>query len=146
MQPFPTFQNYCNYPTQNIPTQSNPIYPYGSMMQPVATPGIAGKYVNDFSEINANDVPMDGRVAVFPKGDMSEIAVKNWESNGTIHTTVFKPVLSTEGNKNTSSETKGEYGAFNDVLQGIQNDIKMLTEKIDRIGKPVKSKKETEDE
>lgn len=144
MQPYPTFQNYYNYPTQNMPTQSNQIYPYGVQMQ--STLGIAGKYVNDFNEINANDVPMDGRVAVFPKSDMSEIIVKNWESNGTIRTTAFKPILSAEGNKNTSEEDKGNYGAFDETLKGIQSDIKMLTEKIDRIGRPVKSKKEAEDE
>lgn len=136
---------YPNY-MPNYQSQNAPIYPYGQTAPQNSFYGIAGKTVNDFNEINANDVPMDGRVAIFPKGDLSEIAVKNWESNGTIRTTVFKPILPQEGSNGMSETFKGEYGAFGEVLKGIQDDIKMLTEKIDKIGKPSKAKKETEDD
>lgn len=55
--------------------------------------GLNGKMVDVVDQITANDVPMDGSVAIFPKKDMSEIYLKSWTPNGTIATVVFKPVL-----------------------------------------------------
>lgn len=64
------------------------------IQQPQMTPiGINGKIVPSVENITANDVPMDGSVAFFPKQDMSEIYAKSWNSDGTIRTIVFKPVL-----------------------------------------------------
>lgn len=44
--------------------------------------GIAGRYVNDFNEITANDVPMNGSPAIFAKNDRSEIQMREWSPNG----------------------------------------------------------------
>ena len=74
---------------------------YQQNLQPAQMPGtypqqpqgIIGRAVNDFSEITANDVPMDGRSAVFPKNDMSEIQVRTWGNDGKIITTSYKPIL-----------------------------------------------------
>ena len=74
---------------------------YQQNLQPAQIPGtypqqpqgIIGRSVNDFSEITANDVPMDGRSAVFPKNDMSEIQVRTWGNDGKIITTSYKPIL-----------------------------------------------------
>ena len=74
---------------------------YQQNLQPAQIPGtypqqpqgIIGRAVNDFSEITANDVPMDGRSAVFPKNDMSEIQVRTWGNDGKIITTSYKPIL-----------------------------------------------------
>ena len=74
---------------------------YQQNLQPAQIPvtypqqpqGIIGRPVNDFSEITANDVPMDGRSAVFPKNDMSEIQVRTWGNDGKIITTSYKPIL-----------------------------------------------------
>ena len=38
--------------------------------------GINGRIVQAVENINANEVPMDGSMAFFPKQDMSEIYVK----------------------------------------------------------------------
>lgn len=70
------------------------------MQMPVS---LNGKIVPSVEVITANDVPMDGSVAVFPKQDMSEIYVKFWENNGTIRTIVFKPIL--EQNPTNLSQT-----------------------------------------
>lgn len=48
--------------------------------------GLNGKMVDAVEQITANDVPMDGSVAIFPKKDMSEIYLKSWTPNGTIAT------------------------------------------------------------
>lgn len=53
--------------------------------------GINGRIVQAVENINANEVPMDGSMAFFPKQDMSEIYVKGWNANGTINTIVYKP-------------------------------------------------------
>ena len=74
---------------------------YQQNLQPAQMPGtypqqpqgIIGRTVNDFSEITANDVPMDGRSAIFPKNDMSEIQVRTWGNDGKIITTSYKPIL-----------------------------------------------------
>ena len=74
---------------------------YQQNLQPAQMPGtypqqpqgIIGRSVNDFSEITANDVPMDGRSAVFPKNDMSEIQVRTWGNDGKIIATSYKPIL-----------------------------------------------------
>ena len=59
------------------------------MSQQIA--GINGRIVQAVENINANEVPMDGSMAFFPKQDMSEIYVKGWNANGTINTIVYKP-------------------------------------------------------
>lgn len=52
--------------------------------------GINGRIVQAVENINANEVPMDGSMAFFPKQDMSEIYVKGWNADGTIRTIVYK--------------------------------------------------------
>lgn len=72
---------------------SNPIYGnYGQQVQQPAQQmqiGISGKYVNDFNEINASDIPMNGP-AIFAKNDRSEIQLREWNPNGQIVTTSYK--------------------------------------------------------
>lgn len=53
--------------------------------------GINGRIVQAVENINANEVPMDGSMAFFPKQDMSKIYVKGWNADGTIRTIVYKP-------------------------------------------------------
>lgn len=61
------------------------------VMQPQVKP-LTGKVVQALEAITANDVPMDGSVAFFPKQDLSEIYIKSWNADGTIRTMTFKPV------------------------------------------------------
>ena len=74
---------------QRMPQQEQ----FQNISQPVQA-GINGKIVSDMNAIAANDVPMDGSVAIFPKNDLSEIYAKQWASDGKISTVVFKPVQS----------------------------------------------------
>ena len=57
------YMNYGNY-----------YQPYGALQPQIqnqfAQSGIAGRVVNDFSEVVANDVPMNGTYAFFVKNDM----------------------------------------------------------------------------
>lgn len=93
MQPFvnPNYFNpYQNYMNYNNPysVQNNLGQSYQQQVQ-----SIAGRSVNSFEEIVANDVPMDGRSALFPKNDLSEIQVRQWSADGKIQVTTYKPFL-----------------------------------------------------
>ena len=71
---------------QQIPVQQ-PL-----QMQYIQQPQMIGRYVNDFAEVTANDVPMDGRSAVFVKSDLSEIQTRAWSADGKIIPITFRPV------------------------------------------------------
>ena len=103
-----TYQNFYSQMSNYGQMMPNPymdrmaqLQQYQQNLQPAQIPvtypqqpqGIIGRSVNDFSEITANDVPMDGRSAIFPKNDMSEIQVRTWGNDGKIITTSYKPIL-----------------------------------------------------
>lgn len=94
---------------------------------------LSGRTVNNFSEITANDVPMTGGFAVFPKADLSEIEVRQWNANGTISARSFKPVLADDGINNQSAENNGSVGISDtfttEILSRLENIEKMLTKK-----------------
>ena len=68
--------------------------------------GINGRMVAAVEQIAANDVPMDGSVAFFPKQDLTEIYAKQWGADGSIKTVVYKPYTepkNSQGIKNTEN-------------------------------------------
>ena len=64
--------------------QNQPLFNQQQGIQPQQQAGLNGKVVQAVEQITANDVPMDGSVAVFPKQDMSEIYTKSWNADVTI--------------------------------------------------------------
>lgn len=117
---------------------SNPMFGnYGNqqpMQQPMQQIGISGRYVNDFSEITANDIPMNCP-AIFAKNDRSEIQIREWNPNGQIVSTSYRAVV--EPQKKEFSTT--------DFLEPLFVRLAELEEKIDKIGKPsTRAKKEGE--
>lgn len=102
-----------------------------------------GKMVESIDMVKATDIPMDGSTYYFPKADGSMVFAKRWLPNGTTEVTSYKPYLEENEPKpsNVSSEDiKTQFGAFCEVLEGIQNDLKVLNDKVDRISKPAKQK------
>ena len=93
MQPYVN-PNYFNpYMNLNNPYQNyNNLYSSQNNLQQQVQ-SISGRVVNSFEEIVANDVPMDGRSALFPKNDLSEIQVRQWSADGKIQVTTYKPIL-----------------------------------------------------
>lgn len=90
--------------------------------QPMQAPGIIGRVVNDFSEITANDVPMNGNAAFFPKVDGSELQVRSWASNGTIQTIVYKPVLE-KNQAEAANIPQMDFNALNEDVRALREDI-----------------------
>lgn len=132
----PAYQNY--YPGMMY-------QPNYAMPPQVQTATVPGKIVNDFNEVMANDVPLDGRVAVFMKNDYSEMQARSWQPDGTIRTVRFTAAIPQAKNEPQVEQKTPEMANF-DVLNGIAEQIATLNEKIDRLSKPAKVKKEVADE
>ena len=106
-----------------------------------------GKIVESVDMVKATDIPMDGNMYYFPTADGSLIFGKQWLANGQTRILTFKPVLDDNPNTLSQNEEKLNFEVLGQVLEGIQSDIKTLTEKLDKISKPTRVKKEvTEDE
>lgn len=108
---------------------------------------VISKVVENIDMVKVADIPMDGNMYYFPKADGTEIYTKQFGMDGRTRILTFKPVLDENPNNLPSEEEKLKIDTFNDVLMGIQKDIKELTEKVDKITKPSRTKKEVvEDE
>ena len=108
---------------------------------------VISKVVENIDMVKVADIPMDGNMYYFPKADGTEIYTKQFGMDGRTRILTFKPVLDENPNNSPNEEEKMKIDAFNDVLMGIQKDIKELTEKVDKITKPSRTKKEVvEDE
>lgn len=144
MQPYPTVQSYGYSPYWMNGQNPNNYYNYA----PVQTQ-MSGKYVNEFNEVTANDVPMDGKSAVFVKNDRSEIQVREWNPNGQITMTSYLPQISKKDDEvdKLSNETqKSKFDPKSEVLEPLFERLEQLENKIDRIGKTSRVKKEVVDE
>lgn len=93
--------------------------------------GLIGKVVNDFAEITANDVPMSGVSAVFPKADMSEVQLRAWTPSGTIQTITYKPVLEQNQSESTNIP-QNDFTALNEDVKALREDIKDMRSMIEK--------------
>lgn len=117
---------------------------------PQQVSGINGRIVQTVENINANEVPMDGSMAFFPKQDMSEIYVKGWNANGTINTIVYKPYTepggSNAGNPTADIEN-AKFTLSDESTQLFLNKFEELSEKIgqleDRFDKSLGTQRKT---
>ena len=120
-------QNQQQQQTYQQPQQAMPY------QQTTSFSNLSGRTVNNFSEITANDVAMTGGFAVFPKADLSEIEVRQWNANGTISARSFKPVLTDDSINNQLTENNGSMGISDtfttEILSRLDNIEKMLTKK-----------------
>lgn len=122
-------QNY-QQSLQQQPMQMN----QQPMPQQIA--GINGRIVQAVENINANEVPMDGSMAFFPKQDMSEIYVKGWNADGTIKTIVYKPYTEPGGSNACNPTTDIENAKFtlsDESTQLFLNKFEELSEKIGQL-------------
>lgn len=155
MQPFVN-PNYFSYQQPyNQPMQQNPydnrLMQLQQMQQSLQTPqnqiSAMGNIVENLDIVKTTNIPMDGNTYYFPKADGTELYTKQWLPDGRTRILTFKPILDNDTEKNTPNEFENQISAFKDVLGGIQTDIQALNDKIDKITKPARSKKEiVEDE
>lgn len=158
MQQYPNFYpNQMNqpnmYPNYN-PPMANPYmdrlaqlqqYQQGLQQQqmpqiPQQAQGLVGKVVNDVSMVSPNDVPMDGSIAIFPKGDMTEIYCKQWKQDGTIQTVVYKPILD-QNQSEATNIPQMDFNALNEGVRALRQDILARLDAIEKsVSKPSQSR------
>lgn len=141
-------QNYQQSLQQPVAGTQMSLTNQQAMPQRIA--GINGRIVQTVENINANEVPMDGSMAFFPKQDMSEIYVKGWNANGTINTIVYKPYTE-PGESNASNPTtdieNAKFTLSDESTQLFLNKFEELSEKIgqleDRFDKSLGTQRKT---
>lgn len=136
MPQYQTYQQAYN-PMQNIQRFQQPQQP-DQMQQ-----GIFGKVVQSQDSIVANDVPMNGSVAFFPKSDLSEIYAKQWSADGTISTMVFKPVKNDNPNKLSQDTEKLKIGLSDEATEIFNKHFDTLFSKIEELEKKIDEKSST---
>lgn len=117
------------------PQYSYPQYSYNpmpQMQQPQRQQvfGLSGKTIQSPENVMANDVPMDGSVAFFPMNDLSAIYAKSWNPDGTIRTSVFKPVLEQDPKNVSTNALKGKIEASEDVTAPFMNKLDEVYDKL----------------
>lgn len=117
--------------------QMQPTQISGASQMQAQVPGIIGRVVNDFGEITANDVPMDGRSAVFPKADMSEIQVRAWSADGKIVPVTFVPLIESNPSNSSPSETKAEIGLSEELIGAFMGRFDDIAGRIERLEKSI---------
>jgi hypothetical protein len=105
--------------------------------------GIFGKVVQSQDSIVANDVPMNGSVAFFPKSDLSEIYAKQWSADGTISTMVFKPIQNDNPNKLSQDTEKLKIGLSDEATEVFNKHFDTLFSKIEELEKKIDEKSST---
>lgn len=130
-------QPFINPNLFQAPGYFNYMNQYQMQQQPIQTSqmGINGKYVNDFSEVTANDVPMNGLPAVFVKNDRSEIQLREWNPNGQIVPTSYRLVIENP----IVEEAKIETFSKADILEPILAKLAEFEEQLAKL-KPTASK------
>lgn len=119
---------------QNIPNN----YQQNQIVQ-----GINGKMIAEINQITANDVPMDGSVAFFPKQDLSEVYAKSWNADGTIRTVTYKPVLDGDP-KNVPTDTeKLKCELSDEATEGIMSKFDEISDRLGQLEKSLQSQRKT---
>ena len=135
----PQYQSYqqAYNPMQNIQRFQQP-QQFEQMQQ-----GIFGKVVQSQDSIVANDVPMNGSVAFFPKSDLSEIYAKQWSADGTISTMVFKPIQNDNPNKLSQDTEKLKIGLSDEATEIFNKHFESLFSKMEELEKKIDEKSST---
>ena len=133
--PYMDRMNFLQNYQQNLQQPLVPTSMSGANQQamPQQIVGINGRIVQAVENINANEVPMDGSVAFFPKQDLTEIYAKSWNADGTIRTLTFKPVLNDKTDVLSGDTERLEFDLSEKATEGIMAKLNELSEKIEQL-------------
>lgn len=87
---------------------------YGSQV-----PIMPGRMVEDESEIVAQEVPMDGRIAAFPRRDLTVVYLKQWNNRGTIDTLPYVLDKKQSNRESSNDEFRTEILSRLDRLEAL---------------------------
>lgn len=126
-QPYPTGNPYTmgtnQYSSQQSQMQYPPFNPTNVQQRPQQPAQISGRIVQNENEITPQEVPMDGTISLFPTSDYKCIYAKFWNSDGTISTLKFSPVVDSEESNPTPSfrdEVMARFDAIEERLDKKQ--------------------------
>ena len=133
--PYMDRMNFLQNYQQNLQQPLVPTSMSGANQQamPQQIVGINGRIVQAVETINPNEVPMDGSTAFFPKQDLTEIYAKSWNTDGTIRTLTFKPVLNDKTDILSGDTEKLEFDLSEKATEGIMAKLNELSEKIEQL-------------
>ena len=145
MQQFPNYwtNSYQQYqqPMQQMQPTINPYMQQFQQMnqtnQQFLQSSVAGRFVDDFSAITANDVPMDGSGAIFVKKDGSEIQVRNWTANGTIASKTYKPIINNEPKDNNKDSNLNAPAASEELVAMFKEQFEKINKRFDELEKSI---------
>lgn len=80
---------------------------------------IPGRLVNDISEVQIGEIPMDGSFNVFPLRDLSGIYLKFWDNDGQFKTRRY--ILADDQTQNVESQNQ-----MDDIMSKITSMEKMV--------------------
>ena len=152
MTPYPNYlpnNPYMNQAQNPYMSQMQNLQQFQQALQAPNPMHAIGNVVEGIKNVETMNIPMDGNMYYFPKADGTEIYGKQWLSNGTTRTIVFKPFLGDGVDNSTTEQEKSKFEPLESLKQEIFNQFSLVNDKIDRIEKNFKgskSKKETADE
>ena len=156
MQPYPNPNYYAQYQQsqynpymqriENLQQFQQAIQPIATNQIPTQTYNPFGKVVESMDIVKVTDIPMDGNMYYFPQADGQAIYGKKFLPNGQTQILAFKPSLESEPNNVSTEVEKSKFDTLEQFLEGIQSEVRTLSDKIDKISKPTRAKKEVEDE
>lgn len=126
--PYMERMNYTQQYQQNL----QPVQQQSIPVQTQQPMGIAGRTVQSVEQITANEVPMDGSLAFFPRQDMTEIYAKQWNADGTIKTVIYRPVIDNAVNSHGNNQNQ-QITIPDDVTQAFMNRFDELSCKIEQL-------------
>ena len=151
MQPYQNYyQPYQNQYQQALQNQiqnlQNQQAQYQAMLsqQPIqATQSISQvptQVVDDFTNVQVANVPMDANGALFIKNDRSEIQTKHWTADGKLITTSYFPQID-NGNP-SQEEIKLQNDTFNEFTDTLNEKINTLLDRMDILEEFITSQKQ----
>lgn len=126
--PYMERMNYMQQYQQNL----QPVQQQNVLVQPQQAMGIAGRTVQSMDQITANEVPMDGSLAFFPRQDMAEIYAKQWNADGTIKTVIYRPVMDNTINSQGNNQNQ-QITIPDDVTRAFMDRFDELSGKIEQL-------------
>lgn len=80
---------------------------------------LEGKMINSVNDITPDHVPMNGSVGFFPLSDYSRIIAKSWNSDGTITTVEYAPVVQQETTTEKVEEVNPNEAFFSEIIKRL---------------------------
>lgn len=102
---------------QATPFQNNFGQNGGNMVVQQQEPPFVGRFINQIGEVVPREVPMDGRLAIFPTQNLEEIYLKAWDRYGTIKT--FRYIL--DPNQNLNAQQPQGSDMSSQILERLDN-------------------------